>query len=121
VDRLAHTLPRPRLAAPVRYDRTSTCRFRILRRPTKHLAAKFTKLPTERPAAPSRFQTAFHRDVPTARAAFACHQNPCVTKNVCLVAPFRRPIPRATAGAIMGRFAISESVAMPVFAARSYQ
>jgi len=49
------------------------------------------------------------------------HHSPCVAKNVCLLAPFRRPIPRATAGVIMGRFASSASCARPVFAARSYQ
>ena len=36
-----------------------------------------------------------------------------------LLAPLRRPNPRATPGAIMGRFANSDSVAMPVWAARS--
>ena len=82
-------------------------------RPPVALGAPKLPCPTEWPAAPSRSQTAFHRDVPTARA-------PCVTKNVCFVAPFRRPIPRATAGAIMGRFTKSAICAIPVFAARSY-
>ncbi len=49
------------------------------------------------------------------------HQQRSVARNVCLLAPLRRPNPIATPGAIMGRFANSESCAMPVFAARSYQ
>jgi hypothetical protein len=44
-----------------------------------------------------------------------------IARNVCLLAPLRRPNPRATPGAIMGRFANSENRAMPVLAARSYQ
>jgi len=36
---LAHPQPLAHLAATKRYDRTSTCRFRILRWPTNHLAA----------------------------------------------------------------------------------
>jgi len=89
--------------------------------PDEALGSQFTKLPTEWPAAPSRSQTAFHHDAPTAHAALTCHQNPCVTRNVCLLAPLRRPIPSATAGVIIGRFAKSASCAMPLFAARSYQ
>ncbi len=46
---------------------------------------------------------------------------PCVARNVCRLAPFRRPNPNATPGAIIGRFANSVSPAIPVLAARSYQ
>jgi len=42
-------------------------------------------------------------------------------RNVCLLAPLRRPKPMATAGAIMGKLAISEIVAIPLRDARSYQ
>jgi hypothetical protein len=63
-----------------------------------------------------REQCTAHRPV----SWLSWHQNPCVAKNVLLLAPFRRPNPRATAGEIMGRFANSAICAIPVFAARSY-
>ena len=40
-------------------------------------------------------------------------------RNVCLLAPLRRPKPNATPGATMGRFAMSPSRAIPVWAALS--
>ncbi len=42
-------------------------------------------------------------------------------RNVYLLAPLRRPRPIAVAGVTMGRLAISETVAIPVRDARSYQ
>jgi hypothetical protein len=67
-----------------------------------------------------------------AEAFRAAHLTPFLTRparsiyrsrdrNVCLLAPLRRPKPMATPGALIGRLAISESVAIPVPAARSYQ
>jgi hypothetical protein len=49
------------------------------------------------------------------------HHIPRAVKNVCRVAPLRRPIPRAAAGLTMGRCARLGSCAKPVPDARSYQ
>ena len=101
----------------------------VLRRSTKHLAANSrSSRRNGQPHHPGLSPRSIAMCLPpalflraiTSSPCSADHRSPCVAKNVCLVAPFRRPIPRATAGAIMGRFANSASCAMPVCAARSY-